>query len=232
MIHVPVVVIRDPVIGKTINIVDGSRMYLYSESGSFTISFPLAPRAISYTNFGNDWVETDRSGNTPLLLRKGARLKQIQFSVLITDKTLMFVSQAGQVSAIEALTTTTERILVHYSQQEAGLWRITDCSFDSELRHPSTNEVVRGTLSVTLKRANDAAPAVGPVSGGPAPAPTGPAPAPPPRTYTVVSGDCLWTIAQRFYGNGAAWPKIYDANRSKITKSPNLIYPGQVFVIP
>lgn len=232
MSTVAVVVIRDPISGKTFNGVEGFRMFLFSENGSFSLSFPLAPRAISYTNFGNDWVETDRSGNTPLLLRKGAKLKQIQFSALITDKTLMFSSQAGQVAAIEALATTTERILVKYSQQEAGLWRVVDCSFDSELRDPATNEVVRGTLSVTLKRANDAAPAVGPVSGGPAPAPTGPAPAPPPRTYTVVSGDCLWTIAQRYYGNGAAWPKIYDANRSKITKSPNLIYPGQVFVIP
>lgn len=227
-----VTVIRDPITGKTFSGVNGYRMFLYSETGSFSLSFPLAPRAITYSNFGNDWVEADRSGNTPLLLRKGGKLKQMQFSVLITDKTLMFSSQNGQMDAIQALATTTERILVKYSPQEAGLWRITDCSFDSELRHPDTNEVVRGTLSITLKQANDAAPAVGPVSGGPAPAPTGPAPAPPPRTYTVVSGDCLWKIAQRYYGNGAAWPKIYDANRDKITKSPNLIYPGQVFTIP
>jgi hypothetical protein len=228
----PVVVIRDPITNARFNGIDGYRMYLYSEGGSFSLSFPLAPRAISYTNFSDDWVETDRSGNTPLLLRKGGKLKQMQFSTLITDKTLMFVSQNGQVDAIEALATTTERILVKYSSQESGLWRIIDCSFDSELRHPDTNEIVRGTLSVTLKQANDAAPAVGPVSGGPAPAPTGPAPAPPPRTYTVVRGDCLWTIAQKYYGNGAAWPKIYDANRDKITKSPDLIYPGQVFTIP
>jgi hypothetical protein len=228
----PVIVIRDPITHSVLSVQGSTRMYLYSESGSFSLSIPLAPRAISYTNFGNDWVETDRSGNTPLLLRKGAKLKQIQFSALITDKTLMLAPQGEQMNAIEALATTTERILVKYGPQEAGLWRVVDCSFDSELRHPDTNEVVRGTLSLTLKRANDAAPAVGPVSGGPAPAPTGPAPAPPPRTYTVVRGDCLWTIAQRYYGNGAAWPKIYDANRSKITKSPNLIYPGQVFVIP
>lgn len=51
------------------------------------------------------------------------------------------------------------------------------------------------------------------------------------RTYTVVKGDCLWNIAKRFYGNGNEYMKIYNANRDKI-KSPNLIYPGQVFVIP
>lgn len=64
------------------------------------------------------------------------------------------------------------------------------------------------------------------------PAETAPAP-PQNTTYTVVKGDCLWAIARKFYGNGALYPKIYDAN-SNIFKgrSPNLIYPGDVLVIP
>ena len=51
------------------------------------------------------------------------------------------------------------------------------------------------------------------------------------RTYTVKKGDCLWNIAKKFYGNGSAYTKIYDANTNKIA-NPNLIYAGQVFVIP
>ena len=51
------------------------------------------------------------------------------------------------------------------------------------------------------------------------------------RTYTVKKGDCLWNIAKKFYGNGSAYTKIYDANTNKIA-NPNLIYPGQIFVIP
>ena len=51
------------------------------------------------------------------------------------------------------------------------------------------------------------------------------------RTYTVKRGDCLWNIAKRFYGNGAKYTRIYDANTNKIA-NPNLIYPGQIFVIP
>ena len=56
-------------------------------------------------------------------------------------------------------------------------------------------------------------------------------PAPKPRTHTVVRGDCLWIIARKYYGNGAQWRKIYEANKAKI-KDPHWIYPGQVFVIP
>jgi nucleoid-associated protein YgaU len=50
-------------------------------------------------------------------------------------------------------------------------------------------------------------------------------------TYTVVRGDTLSHIALRFYGNAARWPEIFEANRAQI-KKPQLIYPGQVLVIP
>lgn len=50
--------------------------------------------------------------------------------------------------------------------------------------------------------------------------------------YTVKKGDSLWAIAKRFYGSGAAWKKIYEANRGVIGGNPNRIYPGQTFTIP
>ncbi|MCL2563610.1 MAG: SH3 domain-containing protein [Oscillospiraceae bacterium] len=63
------------------------------------------------------------------------------------------------------------------------------------------------------------------------------------QTYTVVSGDSLWRIAQRFYGNGAQWRRIFDANRDVIeaearrrgfanSNNGNRIWPGTVLVIP
>lgn len=51
------------------------------------------------------------------------------------------------------------------------------------------------------------------------------------QNYTVRSGDCLWNITKKFYGNGSQYTKIYNANRDKI-KNPNLIYPNQVLWIP
>ena len=53
-----------------------------------------------------------------------------------------------------------------------------------------------------------------------------------PKTYTVKKGDCLWNIAKQFYGSGAKYSQIYNANKSVIGGNPNLIYPGQVLTIP
>lgn len=55
-----------------------------------------------------------------------------------------------------------------------------------------------------------------------------------PKTYTVVSGDNLWTIAHRLLGDGSRWNEIYSYNNNKsiIGGNPNLIRPGQVLSIP
>ena len=55
--------------------------------------------------------------------------------------------------------------------------------------------------------------------------------APPLNTYVVVKGDSLSKIAQRAYGDGGKWRKIYEANKDVI-KDPDLIYPGQSLRIP
>lgn len=226
----PVIVIRDPLTGVSFPGVESYRMYLYAESGKISFSVPIAPREISYGGIGQDWVTAERSGNTPLLLRKGVKLKTIQFSTLITDVASMWSPMTDAIIALEQLADSPERIMVRYGPQEAGLWRITDCSYDSSLRHHQSNEVTRAVLSMTLTRASDAAPAVGPVSGGVG-RPPAPAAAPaPPRTHRVVPGDCLYNIAIKYYGS-PTWTRIHDANRNQI-KDPHWIYPNQVFIIP
>lgn len=49
-----------------------------------------------------------------------------------------------------------------------------------------------------------------------------------PTRYTVVSGDTLWSIAERFLKSGSKYTEIKGANGL----SNDIIYPGQVLVIP
>ncbi len=50
-------------------------------------------------------------------------------------------------------------------------------------------------------------------------------------TVTVSRGDSLWHISRKALGIGAHYAVIYKANREQI-RNPDLIYPGQVFVLP
>lgn len=63
------------------------------------------------------------------------------------------------------------------------------------------------------------------------------------RTYTVVKGDTLWSIAAKRMGSGAKWETIYNANKGVIEAAAkkrgekssdhgHWIYPGEVLVIP
>jgi len=56
---------------------------------------------------------------------------------------------------------------------------------------------------------------------------------PPPEKqfYTVKKGDYLSKIAKEVYGNATKYNVIFEANKPML-KDPNLIYPGQVLVIP
>ena len=48
---------------------------------------------------------------------------------------------------------------------------------------------------------------------------------------TVQTGATLWAIARKRYGLGRLYVQVFEANRDSI-RDPNLIYPGQVFVLP
>ncbi|MFD1701395.1 LysM peptidoglycan-binding domain-containing protein [Methylopila henanensis] len=51
------------------------------------------------------------------------------------------------------------------------------------------------------------------------------------ETATVKRGDSLWRISRSAYGKGMRYTVIYEANDGQI-RNPNLIYPGQVLVVP
>lgn len=56
-----------------------------------------------------------------------------------------------------------------------------------------------------------------------------PAPARPAATHTIAEGDSLFTLAQKYYGNGSSWQKIVDANKGL---KPNNLKLGMQITVP
>ena len=53
-----------------------------------------------------------------------------------------------------------------------------------------------------------------------------------PKTHTVKSGDTIYALGKKYYGDVIQYRKIYDANKKQIGSNPNRIKPGMVLTLP
>ncbi|MGN8113398.1 LysM peptidoglycan-binding domain-containing protein [Labrys sp. 22185] len=120
--------------------------------------------------------------------------------------------------------------------QGAGGTGAASSPAQAEAAPPASGNVVVPRSATTPSASNPATPATEPVQTSEAkPAQPSPPPSvaviPEIRTTTIVQGDNLWRISRKVYGQGIRYTWIYDANTDQI-RNPNLIYPGQIFVMP
>lgn len=224
---------------------------LSGQAGSVT--FDRIDPEVDFEALAATWVDDDRPGRRPTSARKGQGLRRISFDARIgwpdtTDRPAVDVTERLlTLVRLGYSSFDNGQVTIGYSSMESsttltgvGLWRVDDLSMRSLRRREGDNAITMASVHLTLVEwlppATLATPGTSPANPGPPPPAPGtnlPPAAPPlpaaPRRYTVVSGDTLWGIAVRFYGDGNQWRRIADTNR--IT-DPRAVRIGTVLTIP
>ena len=123
-----------------------------------------------------------------------------------------------------------DRNLVLYDGHDKAVWSSKTDTKEPPPPPPAPEPAAQPAAAESSDRAKGVTAQEPAPTAAPEPPPPPPPPAPEPaRTYTVVSGDTLWAISERFYGDGNQYQRIADASG---IENPDLIYPGQVLTIP
>ena len=200
-------------------------MWLNYDNDNMKYLFPMLPESLKYTYKGlATSVEIDKFGEVFHKGKRGAGV--ITFSGIFppTWSTLYCQCTKAQFKAPKTWISYIKSLM---NKAEPAHFAVTEEGGDVGAAHYTLEMKEYRKVSVT-KYTKPAKPNKPPKKDPPKKRPSNKKK---PKTYKVKSGDCLWNIAKKFYGNGALYTKIYNANKSKI-KNPNLIYPGQVLTIP
>lgn len=214
---------------------------------------PIAPEKIQLKAANKNKTMVLMSGEEINII-KDAGLSEISFSLLLPNTQYPFaVYKAGfegagffleQIEKLKLEKKPFQFIIVRQFPDGKSMYNTNiKVSLEDYQIEDNANDGFDARVSIRLKQYRDYGTKVCELDSGgssaispqqPRPAENSPAPVNQNKTYTVVKGDCMWLIAQRFYGNGNLYEKIYQANKSVLAgRSPRcLIFAGDVLTIP
>lgn len=131
-----------------------------------TVILPWWPDEVAWSQMAYAWGEQNRPGRAPLLLLENQTLPEVQVGFILAYRSTLFVEDAPSIQPtlndLRAIAISGEPAQLMLAARDTGRWRVTDFSY-TELEWAAEGSPIRAEVSLTLKRAQDAAAPVGPV---------------------------------------------------------------------
>ena len=128
--------------------------------GPDSATLPWWPDEISWNALAQEWSEQKRPGRWPMLVKESQTLPEVAIGFIVSDRPSGSTSALlGQLRSMARSETPVQLML---ASRELGRWRVTDLAY-TELEHAASGEPIRAEVSLTLKRALDAAAPIGPL---------------------------------------------------------------------
>ncbi len=159
---------------------------------------------------------TDHARQSPLTLSLSGEIVGEGYEDDIAQ--LEQMQKAGELVEYIGVNVLSDALITKFTTSHDGTIR-GGCNFSAELK-----EIRIAASPFTAGSGNSATQQIEEV-----PVPVAQAPARTPEE--VKHGDTLWGLAKSYYGNGASFPQIFEANRDKLS-DPDMIRNGQILVIP
>ena len=204
------------------------RMTLRTIDNKHVINFPIAPREVTYSNFGWVWEEVERDGTTPYLLRSSFALPTVEFTAKLAYSMEPLRSVEPLMGVLKNMAHSTTVLTMKYGGWfDARSWHITDLTFKTVQRNPTTNAPTWVEADITLTNAVGVKLTVGPVSGGKKSSSsksskstkkTSSKKKTKTRKYKIRKGDTLMMLSSRFYSTPEKWRYLADINKIKNPK--------------
>lgn len=135
--------------------------------GSLRVVLPWWPEDISWSSAAPTWSEQQRPGRAPLLLKEAEQLPEIAIGFILANRATTYANDGGSVlpmmETLGQMAKSDTPVQLMLAARESGRYRITDLSV-TELEHDTAGQPTKAEVSMTIKRAQDAAAPIGPVS--------------------------------------------------------------------